>query len=105
MKIFSLSEAAHVRSRSSFSSLHRRVVVFVFLLCTVGACRAARSWCPCCLGEPRARGSVLNFFSAWHKGERSASAEHDFVVKGSFLDTEEERYGRKFSVVPPVFSP
>ena len=29
MKIFSLSQAAHVRSRSSFSSLHWRVVVFV----------------------------------------------------------------------------
>ena len=28
--------------------------------CTVGAWRAARSWCACCLGEPRARGSVMN---------------------------------------------
>ena len=30
------------------------------LLCTVGAWRAARSWCACCLGEPRARGPVMN---------------------------------------------
>ena len=28
--------------------------------CTVGAWRAARSWCACCLGEPWARGSVMN---------------------------------------------
>ena len=28
--------------------------------CTVGAWHAARSWCACCLGEPRARGSVMN---------------------------------------------
>ena len=34
----------------------------LFLLCTVGAWRAARSWCACCLGEPRARGSVMNCF-------------------------------------------
>ena len=30
--------------------------------CTVGAWRAARSWCACCLGEPRARGSVMKIY-------------------------------------------
>ena len=35
--------------------------------CTVGAWRAARSWCACCLGEPRARGSVMNCNSLHQK--------------------------------------
>ena len=29
------------------------------LLCIVGAWRAARNWCACYLGEPRARASVM----------------------------------------------
>ena len=37
--------------------------------CIVGAWRAARTWCACCLGEPRARASVMNkyifFVSLW----------------------------------------
>ena len=65
----------------------QQVIFFFFALtsclCTVGAWRAARSWCACCLGEPRARGSVMNchyYYSIVNSLECGFSAAHAIVA-------------------------